>query len=578
MNTTTTTATLGAEYRRRGWRVLLYPERQKFPPYPGWPERIFTAEEIAAADGQNIGIMTGAVSGGLADVDLDCDQALTLAGAFLPATEAVFGRASRPESHRLYLPEPVPAYAKYEDTSGETLLELRTDAHQTMVPPSLHPCGERVEWARFGEPGRVAGDALTAACRELAAAALLARHWPAAGSRQDAALALAGGLLRTGWPEDRTAWFIGKVAAAAGDDEADKRATAAGYTAKRVAAGERTTGWRSLGEAVGADVVRRVREWLGCDGIDDGQASGELHVVTVGELLALPVQPRVFLLEPWLRERDIAMVHAFRGVGKTQLTCGVAAAVAGGVAFGKWTAPAPSTVLYIDGEMPLELMQQRIATATLATGADPGDRLRIVTYEMQRDRMMPDISTRAGQDLIERYLDGVLLLVLDNISTLARTGVENEAEGWQVVQDWLLRLRRFGVAVVLVHHSGKTGAQRGTSKREDVLDTVLGLAHPKDYTPADGARFTVTFEKARALVGRGAEPFELWLQDGPGGIPIWTVKDVSVQARILGLAADGLTVAEIAKEVSRHKSNVSRTIAAARKAGVLPFTPAGRDS
>ena len=267
MNTAGATAELGAAYQARGWRVLLYASGEKKPRYTGWPERVFTAEEIAAADGQNIGIVTGAVSGGLADVDLDCAEALTLASAFLPATEAAFGRASRPDSHRLYLPEPVPSYVKFEDTSGETLLELRTNAHQTMVPPSLHPSGERVAWSRFGEPGGVAGDALLTSCRELAAAVLLARHWPkVAGSRQDVALALAGGLLRAGWDEDRTGWFIGKVAAAAGDDEASKRATAAGYTAKRVAAGERTTGWRSLGETVGADVVRRVREWLGATG------------------------------------------------------------------------------------------------------------------------------------------------------------------------------------------------------------------------------------------------------------------------------------------------------------------------
>ena len=49
------------------------------------------------------------------------------------------------------------------------------------------------------------------------------------------------------------------------------------------------------------------------------------------------------------------------------------------------------------------------------------------------------------------------------------------------MQAWLLRLRRQGVAVLLVHHAGRSGNPRGTSKREDVLDTVIQLKHPEDY-------------------------------------------------------------------------------------------------
>ena len=40
------------------------------------------------------------------------------------------------------------------------------------------------------------------------------------------------------------------------------------------------------------------------------------------------------------------------------------------------------------------------------------------------------------------------------------------------MQQWLLRLRRRGVSVLVVHHAGKNGDQRGISKREDLLDTA----------------------------------------------------------------------------------------------------------
>ena len=52
-----------------------------------------------------------------------------------------------------------------------------------------------------------------------------------------------------------------------------------------------------------------------------------------------------------------------------------------------------------------------------------------------------------------------------------------------------------------VHHANKNGMQRGTSKREDVLDTVIVLKRPADYTPEHGARFEVHFEKSRGFFG-----------------------------------------------------------------------------
>ena len=57
---------------------------------------------------------------------------------------------------------------------------------------------------------------------------------------------------------------------------------------------------------------------------------------------------------------------------------------------------------------------------------------------------MPDLSTMSGQLALEPYLKGVDMVVLDNIATLCRTGKENEAQSWQVMQSWLLDLRRRG--------------------------------------------------------------------------------------------------------------------------------------
>ena len=56
-------------------------------------------------------------------------------------------------------------------------------------------------------------------------------------------------------------------------------------------------------------------------------------------------------------------------------------------------------------------------------------------------------------------------MILDSLSTLVRSGVENEAESWAPIQDWLLTHRWQGRTIILVHHEGKGGKPRGSSKR-----------------------------------------------------------------------------------------------------------------
>ena len=51
----------------------------------------------------------------------------------------------------------------------------------------------------------------------IAAAALVARHWPVKGSRHEASKALAGLLCRAGWDEPSAMAFIEAVAVAAQD-------------------------------------------------------------------------------------------------------------------------------------------------------------------------------------------------------------------------------------------------------------------------------------------------------------------------------------------------------------------------
>jgi hypothetical protein len=114
------------------------------------------------------------------------------------------------------------------------LIELRATGCQTIAPPSVHPSGEVVRWEREGEPGVVSGPELLHAVAQVAAVALLARHWPGEGQRDEAAKDLAGLLLRGGWNEGEVDRFELLVARIAGDEEWRRRGKAHG-TARKLA-------------------------------------------------------------------------------------------------------------------------------------------------------------------------------------------------------------------------------------------------------------------------------------------------------------------------------------------------------
>src|ERR1700738_643103 len=141
-------------------------------------------------------------------------------------------------------------------------------------------------------------------------------------------------------------------------------------------------------------------------------------------------------------------------------------------------------------------------------GSDiPNDRFRILAADQVEAGI--NLGTEIGQQPLEPLLEGLDLLILDNLSTLCTSGSESGSDAWVPMQNWLLSLRRRGISVLLVHHAGTNGRQRGTSRREDALDTVIALRRPEDYSPEQGARFEIHFEKLRNRVDAvGAIPFE----------------------------------------------------------------------
>lgn len=296
-----------------------------------------------------------------------------------------------------------------------------------------------------------------------------------------------------------------------------------------------------------------------------------LRALNVMELGAHQFPERVQLLGPLIHAGDLAMVFAGRGVGKTQVCLSIGSALAFGAVFLRWKAAQPVGVLYLDAEMAGAVMQQRVASFIPEDAPDNlAENFRLFTPDLLPEgQPLPDLSTVAGQQMIEPLIDDkTRVIVIDNLSAWCRTGKENESESWTPVSNWLLTLRRRGIAVLLVHHAGKNGEQRGNSKKEDLLDIVIQLKRAGDYDPRTGAAFTWAVTKGRHLVGDDAAELDLVLTID-GGVARWAFKEAEASSaeRITALADEGLTGPMIAEELGINRSTVWRAL---KKAGKLP--------
>ncbi len=311
-------------------------------------------------------------------------------------------------------------------------------------------------------------------------------------------------------------------------------------------------------------------------GLSDTEAIGEteaqarpapaIYALDVAEFAEREFKPRDSMLGPWLCSQDLGMVFAMRGLGKTHFALAVAYAVATGGTFAKWKAPKAQKVLYLDGELSGATMKQRLGMHCPEDAPEPGY-FRVFSPDLLADGVaLPDISTIAGQRRIDALIEpDTALIVIDNLSCWARTGRENESESWNDIAQWFLRLRRAGHAVLFVHHAGKGGGQRGASKREDIIDFSIELRHAKDYQPEQGACFELVFSKARHLKGKESEAltFTLATNQDEHGNDIsctwkWDTVEQSTFDKVVQLATEGLTQAEIAAELELNKSTVSR--------------------
>lgn len=289
-----------------------------------------------------------------------------------------------------------------------------------------------------------------------------------------------------------------------------------------------------------------------------------VNCISMTDILNMDIPKSKALLSPWLTERSLSMVFAERGIGKTYFALNCAYALSTASSFLHYKAEEPVNVLYLDGEMQSYLMKERLTGISQELGAT--ERLHIGNPDLQGDDGMPDLSTVEGQAKINTSIEefNAKVIFVDNISTLCRSGNENEGDSWKPIQNWAIYHRSQGRSIVFIHHANKSGEQRGSSGREDVMDNVIRLRRPDDYDESkDGAKFEIHFTKARSLFGDDTKPMTAsFNKDGS-----WSVEEHKTRReQAFDMYNQGLLQKEIAEVLGVNKSTVSKWLAGFQKA------------
>jgi hypothetical protein len=289
-----------------------------------------------------------------------------------------------------------------------------------------------------------------------------------------------------------------------------------------------------------------------------------LTIRSAADLLdAAPPQP--FILEPILAPGTLALIYGPPGVGKSFLALGLALAAAGAGSLLGWTAPRRHKVLYLDGEMRRDAVARRLRLF----GRPPRS---LKMWLATEDSGSPlDLATEDGIVRLMASWQGVELVIVDSLASLAGTS-RNDPERWPEMRQFLLYQQSVGRAVLLVHHANRSGALRGISQRAAAMDVVMALRRPRDWQPADGARFELRLEKARHQTG--AAPIEAQLCTGPDGRARWQWHQGGSAdlRRAAPLLQQGMSAEAVAKAIGVSPRTAYRLKRQARELGWIRRT------
>jgi CHC2-type zinc finger protein/AAA domain-containing protein len=164
------------------------------------------------------------------------------------------------------------------------------------------------------------------------------------------------------------------------------------------------------------------------------------------------------------------------GVGKTHLAMGMAAGMASGKGYGPWQASRPCRVLYVDGEMARDLLQERLLDAYRREKDEAAARAmdsNLFALSVEDFPEMQPLNTDDGRDFLLNLIDeigGLDVVIFDNRMSLT-VGDMKEEQPWADTLPLVMELTRRRIAQVWLDHTGVDvtrgyGTKKGMAVRQ----------------------------------------------------------------------------------------------------------------
>ncbi|RLC88503.1 MAG: hypothetical protein DRJ03_02530 [Chloroflexi bacterium] len=277
--------------------------------------------------------------------------------------------------------------------------------------------------------------------------------------------------------------------------------------------------------------------------------------ISAATLLKTKAKPRKFVVEPLFLNESFNMIHAPTGLGKTNFAMSLAACLAEGKDFLKWKIPAKKRILYIDGELSMNGLQRQVqnnaGACDISTITGVFD---FITPDLLPNGGMENLTDPLKQAWINRHIADLKphVIVFDSLLTCFQGTTESQ-ETWESIQAWMIKLRKDGICVILIHHDNKSGKeQAGFSNKTIVMNQIVHLTATPEHDQSTGMMMHFEFMKHRDLIGAEIEVFELGYRTKGGTLNkiewYWNKENEAQTNSDIEMYRDGHTFAEIAKE------------------------------
>jgi AAA domain len=245
------------------------------------------------------------------------------------------------------------------------------------------------------------------------------------------------------------------------------------------------------------------------NGPNGGASPHSQLCLTPADWAARAIAPQDRLLGDLFSTTTRSQLSADTGLGKTMLALAMNFAMRLGLDFLHWSGQRQARVLIVDGEMPRELIKERLSAAESWFGVEVPIRegFYLLSHEDAED--MPPLDTPEGMRWILDFIDrlgGIDHVTFDNLASLTASCLRDD-DGEAVLKDLRRALTKERIGQLWLHHTGHdTTRGYGIKAREWHLDTVM--VGERLQKPATDVAFTLKFSKCRRRTPGNRTDFE----------------------------------------------------------------------